>query len=39
MANLGVTPGNGPSLTISWANVDVTDVRRMMPYKLDWIFL
>lgn len=34
-----LTPGNGRSLIISWANVGVTDVRRMIPYKLDWIFL
>jgi hypothetical protein len=32
-------PGNGRSLTISWANIDVNDVRGIRPYRLGWTFL
>jgi hypothetical protein len=31
--------GNGRSLIISWEQVNVTDVRRVTLYKLDWNFL
>ena len=36
---LFLIPGNGRSLTISWANIDVKDVRSIRPYRLGWAFL
>ena len=36
---LFLIPGNGRSLTMSWANIDVKDVRSIRPYRLGWAFL
>ncbi len=32
-------PGNGRDLTIAWQGIELTNVTRVIPYRLEWTFL